>query len=451
MKTLNARTCLRVAVLLAAASCCVLTQAQTLTTLHNFTGANGDGEVPYAQNLPIDANGAIYGTTAGGGNTQWGTVFQLVPPTKQGGAWAENVIYTFQGNADGAQPQSGLVFDQIGNLYGATMFGGNPSACGGGCGTIYELSPPAQPGGTWTHTVLYTFGGGFDGFRPGAVVFGPNGSLFGTTQQGGAQTIHCVTQYPRVMYGCGTVYELAPPAKRGGSWTKTILHTFPGETNDGQNPGGSELVFDSQGNLYGIAGNGIFAASRYGIVFQLTPHSGGSRAWTENILHFFSGGSDGGYPGGGLTLGPNGTIYGVASTTDASNSLSLSGAVYELTESGGVWTETVLHTFPAFAGDGTQPGSTLALDSSGNLYGTTDFGGTTNCTTPLQGDEGCGTVFKLAPPSGGGGWTETVLQNWPNNGQFPYETRVVLHNGLLYGTADMLGTEALGLAFSLTP
>jgi hypothetical protein len=171
MKTLNAKTCLRVAVLLAGVSCCVLTRAQTLTTLHNFTGANGHGELPYAQNLPMDANAAIYGTTAGGGSTQWGTVFQVARPTKQGGAWIENVIYTFQGNADGAQLQTGLVFDQKGNLYGGPCSAANQSACGG---------------------------------------------------------------------GCGTVYELAPPAKQGGSWTKTILHTFPGETNDGQNPGGYE-------------------------------------------------------------------------------------------------------------------------------------------------------------------------------------------------------------------
>jgi hypothetical protein len=449
MKMLSAKASLRAAMFLATVFCSVLMQAQTLTTLHNFTGyTTGDGSLPFAQNLPMDANGAIYGTTAGGGSTQWGTVFQLVPPTNQGGTWTENVIYTFQGTGDGAQPQSGLVFDAKGNLYGATMFGGNLQACGGGCGTIYQLAPPAQPGGTWTHTVLYTFQGGFDGFRPGALVLGQNGSLFGTTQQGGPHTIHCST-YPRVMYGCGTVYVLSPPAKQGGSWIRTILHTFPATTNDGMSPGGSELVFDGQGNLYGIAG-GFSAASRYGIVFQLTPPSGGHGAWTENILHSFTGGSDGGYPGGGLTLSPNGAIYGVASTTDASNLYSLSGAVFELTESGGVWTETVLHTFPAFNGDGTQPGSTLALDSSGNLYGTTGSGGTTNCTNSF-GDVGCGTVFKLTPSSGGGVWSETVLENFPNNGQFPYETRVVLHNGLLYGTADQLGNEALGLAFSLTP
>ena len=116
---------------------------------------------------------------------------------------------------------------------------------------------------------------------------------------------------------------------------------------------------------------------------------------------------------------------------------------------GGGWTETVLHTFPAFKGDGTTPISTMTIDPSGNLYGTTDFGGAITCS-PLDGNLGCGTVFKLAPPSGGG-WTETVLENWPNNGQFPYSVQVVYHNGLLYGTTDVLGSKKLGSVFTLTP
>jgi hypothetical protein len=86
-----------------------------------------------------------------------------------------------------------------------------------------------------------------------------------------------------------------------------------------------------------------------------------------------------------------------------------------------------------------------------HLYGTTYFGGSTTCSTPLEGNLGCGTVFKLAPPSGGGAWTETVLHSWPNNRQFPYETVVVLHSGLLYGTTDTLGTKKLGSVFTLVP
>lgn len=108
----------------------------------------------------------------------------------------------------------------------------------------------------------------------------------------------------------------------------------------------------------------------------------------------------------------------------------------------GAWTETVLHTFPAFGRDGKTPGSTLALDPSGNLYGTTDFGGSTNC----------GTVFKLAPPSGGGAWTVTILEDWAcANGSTANESRVVYDNGLLYGTTVYLGTANLGQVFTLVP
>lgn len=184
-------------------------------------------------------------------------------------------------------------------------------------------------------------------------------------------------------------------------------------------------------------------------MFQLTPPAGGSGSWTETVIHNFTDGSDGAYPGGGVVLGPNGVLYGTASE---SGGTTYSGVVFELTPvGGGQWTETVLHTFPAFKRDGTGPGSTLALDQSGNLYGTTFYGGTTACSTPLDGNIGCGTVFKLAPPSGGGAWTETVLENWPNNGQFPYETQVEFHNGLLYGTADILGAKKLGSVFTLVP
>src|ERR1700757_1079671 len=214
MRTHNAMPFVRAAVLLAVVlGGSMVAQAQTLTTIHSFTGVNGDGEYPFAEGrLPFDNNGALYGTTAGGGTANWGTVYQLVPPTVQGGAWTENVLYSFQGGADGRQPSMGVTFDTLGNLYGTTQYGGNAQACGGGCGTIFELSPPAQPGGQWTHTVLYTFQGGADGQFPGEVLFGANGVLYGTTPSGGAKPgVQCHTNY-RITYGCGTVFVFAPPS-----------------------------------------------------------------------------------------------------------------------------------------------------------------------------------------------------------------------------------------------
>jgi uncharacterized repeat protein (TIGR03803 family) len=363
-------------------------------------------------------------------------VYQLVPPKVGGGAWTENVIYTFLGGSDGRQPSGGLVFDQTGNLYGTTSYGGNISPCGGGCGTVFELSPPAQPGGAWTHTVLYTFQGSYDGSGPGEVVFGPNGSLYGTTHIGGSAGFYfsCVGYPNRNDIACGTVFELTPPTKKGGSWTKIILYSFPSYPGDGQYPG-SDITFDRLGNLYGTTGGG--GTSGYGIAYQLALPAKGNGSAKETVLHDFTGGSDGGYPGGGLALGANGQFFGVAEYSGVTNA---SGLVFELTppaQSNGTWTETVLYNFPGFSGDGTTPFSTPTVDWNGNLYGLTAYGGTT----------GGGTVFRLAPPSGSGAWTETILYNWPGY----EEPMVVFHNGLLYGTAVTGGSAGLGSVFTLTP
>jgi len=450
MKTHYAKTSLRAVVLVAAAvsASSILAQAQTFTTLYSFEGyTKGDGEYPFPYGrMPFDNNGALYGTTAGGGSTQWGTVFQLVPPQTQGGAWTENVLYTFAGGADGRQPSMNVVFDQLGNLYGSTQFGGNEQLCGGGCGTIFELSPPTQPGGQWIHTVLYTFQGNVDGQYPGEVLFGANGALYGTTNSGGANPgVQCHSNR-RITWGCGTVFEVSPPAHHGGSWTKTVLYTFPGFAGDGTTPA-SEITIDSQANIYGTAVGGT---KNYGMVYKLTPPSRNG-AWTETALYDFTGGKDGGDPGGTVVLGANGVLYGTGGFNGVSNPNGIftpSGVVFQLTppeQPGGAWTETVLHSFPAFKADGTTPGSTLSIDQNGNLYGTTESGGSTACYL------GCGTIFKLAPPSGGGAWTETILQDLGNSGQNPNSSMVQFHNGLLYGTTTYLGASDLGQVFTLVP
>jgi uncharacterized repeat protein (TIGR03803 family) len=443
MKRNKPRTLLRSVILLGVGVCsgAVLAQAQ-LTTIWSFKGGSSDGELPYPYgHLPFDGSGALYGTTAAGGGTgNNGTVYRLVPPSVQGGAWTENLLYVFGGGADGRQPSNGVVFDQNGNLYGSTSYGGNLQACGGGCGTIFELSPPAEPGGEWTHTVLWTFQGSFDGQNPGEVVFGPNGALYGTTTSGGTPGVPCSTN-TRIKFGCGTVFQLTPPAQKGGSWIKTIIYTFPATKADGRVPN-SEITFDSDGNLYGMTASG--GTSNYGIAYELTGIASG--AAQETILHEFTGGSDGGYPGGTLVVGQNGAVYGTASYSGVANA---SGVVFQLTppaEPGGAWTETVLHAFPAFKGDGTTPASTMAMGASGNLYGTTDFGGSTACY------QGCGTIFKLAPPSGSDRfWTETILDDLGNSGQNPNGSLVTLHNGLLYGVTTFLGSADVGSVFTLVP
>jgi uncharacterized repeat protein (TIGR03803 family) len=200
-----------------------------------------------------------------------------VPPAskanKQPSA-TEKVIYSFAGGADGAFPQSDLIVDSGGNLYGTTLFGGGGTGtgCTGGCGTVFELKR-TQSG--WKEQVLYSFqGNSGDGKYPEAgLVFDTTGNLYGTTVEGvGSQ--------------CGTIFKLAPNGK--GGWTESVLYSFDCKGSAGLYPS-SDLVFDRQGNLYGTAPQGGVTAgcNNCGTVFELTPQSNGS--WTESTLHQFAG------------------------------------------------------------------------------------------------------------------------------------------------------------------
>ncbi len=176
------------------------------TVLYSFEGSSNDGANPMAA-LLFDRAGNLYGATAHGGVTAGcyvnynkatcGTVFELSPAT--GGGWTEKVLYEFQNsNGDGGSPIAGLLSDATGNLYGTTSQGGsfNQSFCRSGCGTAFELSP--QPGGTWTETVLHSFGNGYDGAYPTAnLVFDSVGNLYGTTGAGGNA-------------GVGVLFEITP-------------------------------------------------------------------------------------------------------------------------------------------------------------------------------------------------------------------------------------------------
>jgi len=172
--------------------------AWTGTAIYTF--GHGPGCNP-AASLTVGPNGVFYGTTYYGGSGRAGTVFQLTPPSAAGRTWSESTIYSFTGpNGDGAYPAASLVLGSNGVLYGSTAAGGSPpsSSCAAGCDTVYELSPPATPGGTWTETILHTFTGqNGDGSYPGPLTLAPNGVLFGPTWSGGAA-------------GAGTVFALTP-------------------------------------------------------------------------------------------------------------------------------------------------------------------------------------------------------------------------------------------------
>jgi uncharacterized repeat protein (TIGR03803 family) len=166
----------------------------TEAVLYRFAGGTSDGANPYA-GVVIGAKGVLYGTTDLGGTSNNGTVFSLTPPASPGGSWIEAVLHNFIGGTDGANPQTDVVIGRNGMLYGTTSLGGASNS-----GTVFSLTPPASPGGSWTEAVLYSFTGGSDGGLPaGAVTIGGRGMiLYGTTEVGGTSQNY------------GTVFLLTP-------------------------------------------------------------------------------------------------------------------------------------------------------------------------------------------------------------------------------------------------
>ncbi len=336
--------------------------------LHSFTTGTGDGFAPEGP-LTFGKAGNLYGTTAGGGTNGWGAVFELTPPTTQGGQWTETVIHNFSISvSDGTGPLDGLIFDRAGNLYGTTLGGG-----AFGQGTVFKLEAPAVAGGAWTESVLYSFKFSTDGGNPiGGVVFDKSGALYGTTNMAG-DIVHCGD-----LAGCGVVFKLAPSSS--GEWTQTVLHTFEGPDGNGPVAG---LIIDSAGSLYGTAQFG--GASDSGVVFQLTPPISGNQ-WTYTTLHSFAGGKDGGMPGADLLLNKAGALYGTTTNGGQFNF----GTVFKLVPpsmAGGQWTKKVLHSFALT--DGSTPRGILKFGAAGILYGTTSVGGQHG--SKLSG----GTLFSL--------------------------------------------------------
>ncbi|MGC2475309.1 MAG: choice-of-anchor tandem repeat GloVer-containing protein [Candidatus Sulfotelmatobacter sp.] len=326
--------------------------------LHSFVGYPGDGSNPNSS-LLRDSEGNLYGTTTGGGSglpvncgvyglNGCGTVFEV---TKSG---TEIVLYNFEllSTFDGAIPYAGLVRDSKGNLYGTTNYGGMANE-----GTVFELAP------TGAETVLYNFcsaTGCADGAFPESTLFRDwRGNLYGTTADGGSGA--CTN-------GCGTVFKVTPTD------TETVLHSFTGQPNDGANPR-SGLVFDAKGNAYGTTNSG--GAYNVGTVFRLTPRG------KEIIYSFGSSASDGSGPVAAVALDRQGSIYGTTPTGGTDGY----GTVFKIGTRG---RETVLYSFTGGA-DGATPLGGLVLDGQGNLYGTTQYGGSSDCSG------GCGVVFQLTP------------------------------------------------------
>ena len=220
----------------------------------------------------------MYGTNYYGGDQfcggvpACGTVYELAPPAAAGDAWTVTTVWAFLGPPnDGGFPLAPVTVGPGGVLYGTTHVGGSGTCLGenaGGCGVVFQLTPPSAPGGAWTESVVYSFTGvGGDGAYPvSAVVLGPNEKLYGTTEDGGNATSgNCGLG---VAAGCGTAFELAPPTGPGGTWTETILHSFTGLDGDGALPTAG-LVMSSSGVLYGTTSSG--GADGKGTVFAIKP------------------------------------------------------------------------------------------------------------------------------------------------------------------------------------
>ena len=228
--------------------------------------------------------------------------------------------------------------------------------------------------------------------------------------------------------------------------TEQVLTSFAYATGD-QPDGG--LIADKAGNLYGTTP--WYGANSGGMIFELTPPAAGGDAWTQTVLYSFHGGStDGGAPYGTLIFDASGNLYGTTAVGGPNNN----GTVFELsppTSPGGAWTEKILFFFPANGSKGTWPFGKLEMDASGNLYGTTQFGGSGTGNVCTVG--GCGTVFKLSPPPAGQqSWRAQVIYNFgstPNDGLLPGRGLLV-HQGAIYGVTQE-GAGNCGTVFQLVP
>ncbi len=375
-------------------------QPGTYSLLYSFQRSSSDGCNPQS-GLVLDRAGNLYGTTSEGGEFGEGTVFELSP------SGAETLLHSFAGSpSDGGFPgNASLTLDPAGNIYGTTNYGGDQDLSPG---TVFEVTPSG------TESILWNFTGGTDGGNPlGGLARDNAGNLYGTASTGGEN-----------VYDQGVVFRLT------SSGTQTVLYNFGSSPNDGDFPTGN-LALASRA-LYGTTTYG--GATGIGTVFKLTLTE------IESVLHSFNGyPTDGAFPsGGGLSLDRSGNLYGATYYGGTSGQ----GMVFKLTSAGA---ESVLLNFNGGSGGG-YPTGVLAIDGAGNLYGTTFRGGLggSNCYS-----NGCGVLFKLSPSG-----RETVLHDFSgsstSDGASPNGV-VRDSSGNLYGTLGGGGAYGCGAVFKYTP
>jgi uncharacterized repeat protein (TIGR03803 family) len=356
--------------------------------LHNFASPPHGAYPDWG--LIRDSAGNLYGTTngsysdvGGGGTNNAGVVFKV------DASGNETLLYSFTGGADGSSP-NGVIRDSAGNLYGTTSGGGTSNT-----GVVFKIDASGN------ETVLYTFTGGADGSSPNGVIRDSAGNLYGATTNGGTSN-------------AGVVFKVDPTDH------ETVLYSFTGGA-DGGNPFGG-VVRDSGGNLYGVTGSG--GGNGAGVVFKV------DKSGNETALYSFTGGADGGGPNP-VILDSAGNLYGTTTFGGASNA----GVVFKVDPTGH---ETVLYSFTGGA-DGGSSSAGVIRDAAGNLYGTTDFGGTADL----------GVVFKLDTHG-----NETVLHTFMRgpDGDQPDAAGVIRDSdGNLYGTTAFNGAGGQGVVYKLDP
>jgi uncharacterized repeat protein (TIGR03803 family) len=361
--------------------------SQTFKVLYNFSGSP-DGAGPMG--VPLVSGGVLYGTTSTGGAYGYGSVFSLDLSTAH-----ETVLYSFDGITSGAYPQAGLIQDTAGNLYGTTLGIS-------GYGTVFEISASGAA------SVLHSFAGP-DGLSPyGKLVGDGAGNLYGTTSAGGAGSY-------------GTVFKL----DKAGDLT--TLKDFTGEY-DGGSPFDGLVPY--QGLLYGTS-NGAYIPGGppyLGTVFAVSPNKG-----SVTLYHFGEEGKGTLPVAGVVPYGDGGNFYGTTLYTQVL--FGGDGVVYQLNIR--VPEYTVLHTFAGGPADGSGPTGGVVVDAAGNLYGTTDSGGT----------YGAGIVYQITSNR-----NETILHSFSGaDGQDPWAGLTMDAQGILYGVTNSGGTYGAGVVFAIKP
>ncbi len=409
-----------------------LALAQSFQTIHTFNGVP-DGELPVA-GLTADQAGNLYGTASGGGLNQYaggGTVFEL---TNSPSGWTLRVLTYFQHESSGVFPFAPVTFGPGGSLYGTTSAGYygycNPGSWYQGCGTAFSLEQSDD--GTWSDVMLHAFSwgswGSLDGAVPefGALLFDQSGRAFGTTLFGGK-------------YNRGTVFEMQSQPHQSGNWMESLPWSF-GNGSDSALPAGG-LIADAAGNLYGTASAG--GANNCGTIFELTPPPPGSIAWSEEILYSFDAwqtGTSGCSPLSALLADADGNLYGTTSVGGVYGG----GTVFELSSRNGDWSFQVLHSFvgreQSFSKwyPGRGPQANLVADAEGNLYGSTLY----------EGAFGAGNIFKLTR-SRGWAYTDLHDFNM-TDGSGVGGALYINSSGDIFGTTEHGGSSNLGTVFEIT-